>query len=215
MRCQRVACTSRGAASPARSAVCQAARFSVVVDSACRASSASRHSAKPRSAARCGEQAQRHRAEALARVVVAQAGRLGDELRAARRRRRRTDRAGARRASSRRAARAWPRPGSRVGEAVFICLLKPVQAVALGSVAGPADVGELHPAGAGAVELVLRVALHEQQRAGVRLRRGRTAARGCRHGSRAPRPATRRAPCCAMQPAPTGIFERSCSATER
>ena len=46
-----VSFTSCGAASPARSAVCQAARFSVVLI-ALPASSASRHSAKPRSAAR-------------------------------------------------------------------------------------------------------------------------------------------------------------------
>src|SRR6185436_13544919 len=42
-----------------------------------------------------------------------------------------------------------------------------VEAVALVLVAGPADVGDLDPAGAGAVELVLRAALHEEQRAGV------------------------------------------------
>src|SRR6185503_12505540 len=81
-------------------------------------------------------------------------------------RRRRTARAGARCASSRRAGRAWPRTGIRAANACSSS--EPIKAVTLRAIAGPADVGELDPAGARPVELVLRAALHQQQRTGVR-----------------------------------------------
>ena len=160
-----VSLTSAGAESPARSAVCQAARFSVLLTSL-----AGEQRLAPLGEAALGgevrEQAQRHRAQALARVVVAQPGRLGDELHRAR------DVGGEELAQ----VHAAPAlgvlrelgPGRAVGGRAWYSFSEAVQAVALAAVAGTADVGELDPARAGPVELVLRVALHQKQRTGLR-----------------------------------------------
>src|SRR5262249_12376814 len=75
----------------------------------------------------------------------------------------RTGRAAARRASFRRGARGPAMPCIRWGR--WCSFPEAVEAEALVLVARAADVGELGPAGAGRVELVLRVSLHEQKRA--------------------------------------------------
>src|SRR5882762_2264947 len=76
---------------------------------------------------------------------------------------RQADRAGGARSCSRRAPGAAPRPGIRSESGYSFD--EAVEAVALTPVARAADVGELYPARSRRVELLLRAALDEKQRA--------------------------------------------------